>query len=131
MCIRNAYTRRPLINISIPNYNFVHKYSPTNAGGVAIYIYIYISKKHQFKVIQEFKLNLKGCEELWIKLISNKYSTHDIIIGVICRHPTSDTEEFSDAFCLSISNINKHKKLFYLVGDFNVDISAKPKTKST
>ena len=111
----------PLINISIPNYNFVHKYSPTNAGGVAI------SKKHQFKVIQEFKLNLKGCEELWIKLISNKYSNHDIIIGVICRHPTGDTEEFSDALCNSISKINKHKKLFYLVGDFNLDISANRK----
>ena len=26
-----------LINISIPNYNFFHKDSPTNAGGVAIY----------------------------------------------------------------------------------------------
>ena len=58
----------PLINILIPNYNFFHKNSPTNAGGVAIYV----SKKHQFKVMQEFKLNLKGCEELWIKLISDK-----------------------------------------------------------
>ena len=117
----------PLINISIPNYNSFHKDSPTNAGGVAIYV----SKKHQFKVIQEFKLNLKGCEELWIQLISNKYSTHDIIIGAIYRQPTSDSEEFSDALCNSISKINKHKKLFYLVGDFNIDMSAKQKTKST
>ena len=46
----------PVINISIPNYNFFHKNSPINAGGVAI---IYVLKTHQLKIIQEFKLNLK------------------------------------------------------------------------
>ena len=113
----------PVINISIPNYNFFQKDSPTNAGLVAMYV----SKKHQFKVIQEFKPNSKGCEELWIKLISNKHSTHDIIIGAIYRHPANDTEEFSDALYNSISKINKRKKLFYLVGDFNIDISTNRK----
>ena len=128
ICVSEARIKGdPWINISIPNYNFFHKDSPTNAEGIAIYAL----KKHQFKVIQEFKLNLKGCEELWIKLISNKYLAHDITIGAIYQHPTSDTEEFSGTLCNSISKINKHKKLFYVVGDFNIDISAKPKTKST
>ena len=108
VCITETRIKgNPLLNISISNYNFFHKDSPTNAGGVAIYV----SKKHQFKLTQEFKLNLKGCEELWIKLI-NKYLTHDIIIGAIYRHPTSDTEEFSDALCNSVSKINKHKNCF-------------------
>ena len=68
---------------------------------------------------------------MWIKLISNQHSTHDIIIGAVYRHPTNNTKEFSDALYNSISKINKHKKLFYLVGDFNIDISTKQKTKST
>ena len=58
-------------------------------------------------------------------------SIHDIIIGAIYRHSTSDTEEFSDALCNSIGKVNKHKNWIYLGGDFNIDISAKPKTKST
>ena len=50
----------PLISISIPNYNFFHKDSPTNAEGIAIHV----SKKHRFKLIQQLKLKLKGCEKL-------------------------------------------------------------------
>ena len=65
------------------------------------------------------------------KLIFEKHSTHDIIIGAIYRDPTSNTEEFSDALNNSISKINKHKTLIYIVGDFNIDISTKHKTKST
>ena len=92
ICASKTRTKgNPLINISIPNYSFFHKDSLTNAGEVAIYV----SKKHQFKVIQEFKLTLKGCEEFWIKLISNKYSTHDIINGAIYRHPTKSIETYT------------------------------------
>ena len=42
----------------------------------------------------------KGGDELWMKLISDKHSTHDIVIGAIYRHPTSDSKEFSDAFSI-------------------------------
>ena len=52
----------PLINIAIPNYNFVHADSVTNAGRVGVYV----SSKFRFEVDLELNLNLNGCEEIWL-----------------------------------------------------------------
>ena len=54
----------PLINISKPNFNFVHADSTTKAGWVAIYV----SSKFYFELDRELEMHIKGCEDLWIKL---------------------------------------------------------------
>jgi len=54
----------PLINISQPNYNFIHADSPTNAGRVAIYI---LSKC-------KYEMNTVGCEDLWLNIFLNNKS---------------------------------------------------------
>ena len=46
----------PLINISIPNFKFVHADSTTKAGGVAIYI----SSKFDFDLDRELEMHIKG-----------------------------------------------------------------------
>ena len=57
-----------LINISLPGYEFFHVDSPTNAGGVAIYV----SKQLQYDLIYDFNLDLLSCEDIWILMFSKK-----------------------------------------------------------
>jgi len=45
----------PVINISLPDYDFIHADSVTNAGGVAVY---------KFEISHGLEMKLNGCEEL-------------------------------------------------------------------
>ena len=112
----------PLINIAIPNYNFVHADSVTNAGGVGVYV----SSKFSFQVDLELNLNLNGCEEIWLNLITEENLSAKITIGAMYRHPnvrSNDVEEFSEALCNTIHKISKHNGTFYLLGDINIDLN--------
>ena len=46
------------------NYTFLRKDSPTNAGGVGLYI----KQSMQFRLRNDLSLNLQHCEDLWIEL---------------------------------------------------------------
>ena len=54
---------KPLTNISLPGYSFLHNYSQTNAGGVGVYI-------HESLIYDELDciINFAGCEDIWIKI---------------------------------------------------------------
>ena len=53
-----------LTNITIPNYDFVHADSTTNAGGVAVYI----SSNYNFELDPKLDMKVNDCEELWLNL---------------------------------------------------------------
>jgi len=81
-------------NIQIPNYNYVHVDSLTNAGGVGLYV----NKKLQYTVRQDFELPIDGCESLFIEVkLNNNVSGKKCIVGVIYRHP-SKSQAFQLAF---------------------------------
>ena len=75
----------PLININIPGYTFLHYPSPTNAGGVGVYV----SNDVTFSENQTFRLEVQGCENLWLDIKfpgrKTKYT-----FAVIYRHPSSN-----------------------------------------
>jgi len=64
------------INIQIPNYNFVHVDSLTNAGGVGLYV----NKKLQYNVRQDLELPIDGCESLFIEMKSNNVSGKNVLL---------------------------------------------------
>ena len=112
----------PLINIAILNYNFVNADSVTNAGGVRVYV----PSKFKFQVDHELILNLNGCEEIWLNLVTEKNHSTKITIGAMYRHAnarSSHDEEFFEALCNTINNITKRNGTFYLLGDINIDLN--------
>ena len=112
----------PLINIAIPNYNFVNADSVTNAGGVGVYV----SSKFRFQVDHELNLNLNGCEEIWLNLITEENLSTKITIGAMYRHPnvrSNDIEEFCEALCNTIHKITKRNGTFYLLENMNIDLN--------
>ena len=119
----------PLINISIPNFKFVHADSTTKAGGVAIYI----SSKFDFELDRELEMHIKDCEDLWINLTQKEKPSKKLTIGAIYRHPnpsSNSIETFSEALSNSIHKINNRKCTFYVLGDMNIDISANKRTSA-
>ena len=76
-------------NISSPGYQFLSKHSPTNAGGVGIYI------KDNIQVIrrQDFEFDFGGVETCFLEVPRIKQK--NIIIGCIYRHGSRSVRLFS------------------------------------
>ena len=106
----------PLINISLPGYEFFHVDSPTNAGGVAIYV----SKQLQYDLIYDFNLDLLSCEDIWINVFK-KNSLKKYLIGVVYRHPNTSKSDFITRFGDILQKINSTNLETFIVGDFNID----------
>ena len=77
---------KPLTNISLPGYSFLHSNSQTNAGGAGVYI-------HESLRYDELDctINFAGCEDIWIK-ITCPITNNIFIIGTIYRHPTTNMQ---------------------------------------
>ena len=55
---------KPTINANIPDYTFLHKSTPTKAGGVGAFV----SNNLKFSEIESWSVDIKGCEEFDLKL---------------------------------------------------------------
>ena len=49
---------------SFPGYSFEHVNSPTQCGGVGVYL----SDDLNYSIRNDLSLNLEGCEDLWLEL---------------------------------------------------------------
>ena len=106
----------PTSNISIYNYEFIHKPSKTIAGGVGLYI----TRDLGFCEIHEYDLEHPDCEDLWINLKLN--SNISFILGVIYKHPRKDIIKFTETISNALEKLNRDKRLFILLGDWNIDL---------
>ena len=104
-------------NVALENYDFVHSDSPTNAGGVGLYIKKSI--KHHLKC--KISLNCRAVEDVWIEMKIGKKS---FTVGVIYRHPVNTTahiEEFNNSLNELLIDLNIAKTDYCILGDFNID----------
>ena len=60
MFSETSLKEQPLININIPGHSFIHTDSPTNAGGVAMYI----STAIQRFILTDVLMDTDGCENI-------------------------------------------------------------------
>ena len=68
-------------NVAIHGYKFISKHSPTNAGGVGLYI----KKDIEFIRRQDIEFDFEGVATCFIEIPRHK--NKNIIIGCIYRHP--------------------------------------------
>ena len=99
----------------------MHYSSPTNAGGVSLYIKQVII----FNLITKPNLNTEGCEDIWIdvKMDNNK----KVVVGAIYRHPKSNFIDFQTFFVNTIELLNALPATYYIDGDINIDLSKSDK----
>ena len=68
----------------------------------------------------ELHLNLQHCEDLWVKL-KFKYDK-SCIVGAVYRHPKQELCKFSERFEKILSILNDKKEIYYICGDFNINL---------
>ena len=107
-------------NITIPHYNFLRKDSPTNAGGVGLYI----KDTLKFRLRPDLSLKLSHCEDLWVQI---KCKTTDIILAVIYRHPNKEILSFQEKLCSRITTLESEKLNYVISGDININTLDKNK----
>lgn len=108
----------PLINVSLPGYNFEHVDSKSKAGGVAIYI----STKFRYEINQNIDtVCLPDSESLWVTIFPSPQS--QLTIAAIYRHPTHNVRQFTEGICSILTLLNSQNKTYYLLGDMNVNVA--------
>jgi len=96
---------QPLINVSIPNYNFYHVNSSTAAGDVAVYV---LNKLKVKPFTTQIKLPISEC--LWLE-ISEPKSKVNFFIGTLYRHPDSASiKDFLEKFSNILTKLSTKKK---------------------
>ena len=117
ICITETRLKHnPLINISIPGYDFVKANTSSFAGGVGMYV----SSKLNFEVIAENTLDA-NCEDIRV-CVKNIKTSKKILVAFIYRHPSSDTALFAESLNNKIADLDISNYNAYLLGDFNINI---------
>jgi len=106
-----------VINLSILGYEFIHVKSDNRAGGVAMHV----SNKFSFEITNQFDLECDDCQNIWIKLKHN--NTKRNYAEVAYRYFTNSHEYLIDTLNDSIMRLTKNKIVFYLTGNFNINIA--------
>ena len=99
----------------LEGYLFIQQNSNTKAGGVGMFIKDTIN----YKTVSSFNLKVEGCEELWVKINSNKTEK---LLAVLYRHPGSNICEYHSSFETSLESLNQHKLQYCNCGGINIDL---------
>ena len=99
----------------LERYNFIHEGTDTNAGGVGIFIKDSIT----YTVCNNLKMDIPGCEDLWIKVNHKKFNC---IVGAVYRHPHQMIKKFQEKFEITLDYLNNNKDIYYVAGDLNINL---------
>ena len=102
----NFHEDTPLINCQIDNYEFFHENTPTQCGGVGIYVK---STHNPTKITKFSGSHHKVSESVFVEI--NIKTKKKLLIGCIYRHPSSAVSEFIDEFFQStLKEITQEEK---------------------
>ena len=59
------------------------------------------------------------CESLLLEILTNQ---GNFVLGVVYRHPVSNHTLFREMFLNTIRYLSDHKHLYYICGDFNINL---------
>ena len=108
----------PLSNIQIDGYDFIHTPTPTRCGGVGIYI----KSSLEYEQLKNLSFSHENISESIFVELKNQHKKN-LVIGCIYRHHTPIQTFISEFFSNLLTKITKSKKVYALLGDFNIDLS--------
>ena len=113
---RISINQENLSNNQLEGYTFVSQPSLSNAGGVDFFI----NNNLLYKIRHDLSESVAGLETLCIELPVKL--NHNLIVGVIYRHPQSDLSAFMSSLNNNLDKINNEQKYCVLMGDFNLNL---------
>ena len=114
--IKFKVEQTPMLNLSIPGYNFVPQPSLSNAGGVGFFV----QDKFKFHIRDDISISKTEYESLWIEIDSD--NSRNILCGVYYRHPSSKLDIFLDDLESTLNKIHRENKYCIIMGDFNINL---------
>ena len=93
----------------------IHNDSPTNAGGVGLYV----KNGLKYSIRNDLNLYLSYCEDILIEVKSTKQS---LILSTIYRHSNSVVANFQDKLCDILLKLENNKTSYVINGDFNINL---------
>ena len=109
---------KALSNIHIEGYDFVHTPTPTRCGGAGIYI----KSSLEYEQLKNHSVCHENISESIFIEIKNNHKKN-LTVGCIYRHHTPIQTFISEFFNPLLTKITKSKKVYALLGDFNIDLS--------
>ena len=105
---------------AIQNYNVVNRFwTGRNGGGVTLYI----NENIPCVIRNYLEFFDSEMESPCIEVDNNVFQTSSsIIIGIVNRMPDSSIDIFNDRMTDITNKVNKENKLFYMLGDLNIDL---------
>ena len=102
-------------------YKFSNQYNKARGKGVAIFVnfwsFFYVCQRG------DLALRVDECDNLWLEI--NYWFNTSFVIGVIYRNPRTIKDKIRK-FCVqmqkTISQIQQENKLFYILGDINLNM---------
>ena len=119
LCISETrlHANEPLVNIDIEGYNFLHKETTSQCGGVGIFI----KTGYEFEILDSLTRSHHNiCESIFIEIKNEKKK--NLIVGCIYRHHTPVSDFLETYFEKMLEKVSSLKKTCALLGDFNVDL---------
>ena len=102
---------------NIQGYNFIIANRKSKTGGG---VGLYIAENIEFKERNDLAVQKDNIlESLFIESKVNGFS---VVIGTLYHPPNSSIDEFDEQFEKLLDKINRLNKLFYLLGDYNINI---------
>ena len=109
-------SRENIVNSVIPGYSFISQPSLLNAGGVGFYV----SDNLNYSTREDLSMVTMDFETLWIEIQSDLH--HNIICGVVYRHPNSNMDNFMDYLNSIADKLNRTNKYCLIMGDLNINL---------
>lgn len=103
------------VNTSLPGYRFIAENSPTNAGGVGMYI----EENTNFVRRSDIEFNIDGIETYFIEIPRPKRK--NIANGCIYGHPSSQLEHFHNIINDELEYLNRSGFETEIAGDININ----------
>ena len=110
------HNQHSISNVTLKGYRFVSQPSNPNAGGVGFFVKDNI--KHTLRI--DLTVTKNEFEALWVEVQND--SQHNMLCGIIYRHPSSNLDIFQDYISSSIEKIHRENKYCMIMGDFNLDL---------
>ncbi len=89
-------------------------------GGVALYINKDLHYNRRYDLENIF--NVSTTEVIFVEIPKNVFSAKPFVIAEIYRPPGTSIPDFNDCMDQCLTCINEENKLFYLLGDFNINL---------
>ena len=104
------------LNTNLPGYCFLSQPSMSNSAGVGFYI------KDNLSYIKRDDFCTTNPEFESISIEIEVPLQHNIVCGLIYRHPDQNIAKSADFFYKVTEKINREGKFCFLMGDFNINL---------